>query len=86
MNKPAIIETIEVTGNELQFIRKHAPKSFARTVSEALNAEGFPIDRVAVHKELHTIKDGYNAKIISKSRELLKLLAGVEYTCHTEAV
>lgn len=79
MNSTATIETIQVTGNELQFIRKHAPKSFARTVSEALNAEGYIVDRVTVHKELHTIKDGYNARVISKSRELLKILAGVEY-------
>lgn len=85
MSNATTIETIQVTGNELQFIRKHAPKSFARTVSEALNAEGYIVDRVTVHKELHTIKDGYNARVISKSRELLKILAGVEYD-HAAAV
>lgn len=72
-------EVIEVDGNELQFIRKHAPKAFARTVSDALTMEGYPVDRVKVHQELHTIKDGYDARIIRKSRELLKVLSKVEY-------
>jgi len=72
-------ETIEVAGNELQFIRKHAPKAFARTVAEALQREGYDVDRVKVHQELHTIKDGYDARIINKSRELLKVLSQVEY-------
>lgn len=77
MNTTALVE---VTGNELQFIRKHAPKAFARTVSEALTAEGYRVDRVTVHKELHTIKDGYDAKIIAKSRELLKVLSKVQFS------
>jgi len=70
---------IEVSGNELQFIRKYAPKAFARTVSEALQREGYDVDRVKVHQELHTIKDGYDARIINKSRELLKVLSQVEF-------
>ncbi|WP_149525670.1 hypothetical protein [Sphingobacterium hotanense] len=70
---------IEVSGNELQFIRKHSPTAFPRTISEALIKEGYLIDRVTVHKELRTIKDGYDPRIISKARELLKLLSGVEY-------
>lgn len=73
-------EFIIVRGDELQFIRKHAPKAFARTVSDALTAEGYPIDRVTVHKELHTIKDEYSLRIISKARELLKVLSNVEFT------
>ncbi len=70
---------IEVSGNELQFIRKHAPTAFVRTVAEALTKEGFPTDRSTVHKELHTIKDGYDGRIISKARELLKILSKVEF-------
>ncbi|WP_282635816.1 hypothetical protein [Sphingobacterium thalpophilum] len=73
------IETIEVAGNELQFIRKHAPKAFARLIAEALTAEGYPTDRVKVHVELHTIKDRYDKKIILKTRELLKNIKNVEY-------
>ncbi|NQD71654.1 hypothetical protein HP439_13070 [Sphingobacterium shayense] len=79
MNTATQTEIIQVSGNELQFIRKHAPKAFARTVSEALTAEGYPVDRVTVHKELHTIKDGYDTRIINKSRELLQVLSKVEF-------
>ncbi|SJN51570.1 hypothetical protein FM120_31335 [Sphingobacterium faecium PCAi_F2.5] len=71
---------IEVTGNELQFIRRHAPTGFIRIVSQALIAKGHNINRVKVHQELHTIKDGYNPLIIDKARELLKVLAGVEFS------
>lgn len=79
MNAITTPDLIEVSGNELQFIRKHAPKAFARTVAESLTSEGYVVDRVTVHKELHTIKDGYDARIISKSRELLKILSNVEF-------
>ncbi len=74
-----ITPKIEVTGNELQFIRKNAPKAFARTVSESLIAEGYNVDRVKVHQELHTIKDLYDKRIIIKARELLKAIQQVEY-------
>lgn len=72
-------ELIEVDVNELQFIRKNAPKAFARTVSEALTAEGYPIHRVAVHNELRTLKDGYDSKVIAKTRELLKAISKIEF-------
>lgn len=73
---------IEVSGNELQFIRQHAPKAFAGTIAEALTAEGYLVDRVKVHQELHTIKDGYDPIIINKSRELLKAIKKVEFDPH----
>lgn len=79
MDKIKTPTLIEVEGNELQFIRKHAPKAFVRIVSDALTKDGHDIDRVTVHKELHTIKDSYDSRIISKSRELLKILAHAEY-------
>lgn len=79
MNVTKIPKTIEVDGNELQFIRKNAPTAFARIVSEALSQDGYPVSRVTVHKELHTIKDQYNHRIIAKSRELLKAISKVEY-------
>jgi len=79
MNTITTPSMIEVSGNELQFIRKNAPKAFSRTVAESLTSEGYSVDRVTVHKELHTIKDGYDARIISKSRELLKILSNVEF-------
>lgn len=70
---------IEVSGNELQFIRQHAPKAFTRTIAEALTTDGYPVDRVKVHQELHTIKDGYDPVIINKTRELLKAIKKVEF-------
>lgn len=70
---------IKVSGNELQFIRKHAPTAFSRTIAEALAAEGHTVDRVTVHKELHSIKDNYNPIIIGKARQLLKDLYKVEF-------
>ena len=70
---------IEVSGNELQFICKDAPTAFPRIVSEALSSEGIFIDRVTVHKELHTIKDSYDVRIITKARELLKTLSNAEF-------
>ncbi len=79
MNTTLTTAMIEVSGNELQFIRKNAPTAFPRIVAEALSREGYPIDRVTVHKELHTIKDMYDSKIIYKSRELLKTLSNAEF-------
>lgn len=79
INTTAKTQFIEVRGDELQFIRKHAPKAFPRMIAEALTAEGYPIDRVTVHKELHTIKDQYDSRIITKTRELLKVLSKVVF-------
>lgn len=72
-------EFIKVSIEELQFIRNNSPKGFPRLVSEALTAIGYPIDRVRVHKELHTLKDNYDSIIILKTRELLKLIQKVEF-------
>lgn len=73
------VTLIEVSGNELQFIRQHAPKAFTGTVAEALITEGYQVGRVKVHQELHTIKDGYDSVIINKTRELLKAIKNVEF-------
>ncbi len=70
---------IEVSGNELQFFRKNAPKGFAGLIAEHLKSEGYPTDRVKVHAELHQIKDGYDEKIISTARHILKKLKDVEF-------
>jgi len=79
MNTETPSETIEITGNELQFIMNNEPTAFARTVAEALIAEGYKTDRVKVFQELRTIKKRYDARIINKSRELLKVLSQVEF-------
>ncbi|WP_433895173.1 hypothetical protein [Sphingobacterium mizutaii] len=79
MNKALSPDLIEVTGNELQFIRKHAPTAFPRLLSEALTKDGISIDRVTIHKELHTIKDRYDSRIITKARELLKTFSNAEF-------
>jgi len=70
---------IEVAGNELQFFRKNAPKGFAGLIAEQLSEEGHKIGRIKVHAELHTIKDGYDEKIINTARQVLKNLKGLEY-------
>jgi len=74
---------IEVSGNELQFIRINAPKAFAGTISEALKTDGYIIGRVKVHQELHTIKDRYDLVIINKARELLKAIKNIEFEPHS---
>lgn len=79
MNTETQNETIEVTGNELQFIMNNEPTAFARSVAEALQREGYNVDRVKVFQELRTIKKRYDSRIISKSRELLKVLSQVEF-------
>lgn len=79
MSNVTIPELIPVDVNELQFMRENGPTAFARTISEALEADGVLIDRVLVHKELSTLKDGYDARIIRKARELLKVIKKVEY-------
>lgn len=72
-------ETIKVNASELQFIFENEPRAFARTISEALAAEGYDVNRVKVFQELRTIKGEYNKRIIDKSRELLKTIQKVEY-------
>lgn len=79
MNATISPTKIEVRGDELQFIRKNAPTGFARIVSEVLTKEGIPTHRTVVHRELHTIKDQYDSRIITKARELLKTLANAEF-------
>lgn len=85
MNTTLSPTMIEVSGNELQFIRKHAPTAFPRIVSEALTKDGISIDRVTVHKELHTIKDHYDSRIITKARELLKTLSNAEFEAQEQS-
>lgn len=70
---------IEVTGNELQFLRRNAPKGFASIIVDQLKDQGYNVGRVKVHQELHTIKDFYDYNIISEARNVLKRLKGLEY-------
>lgn len=72
-------QTIEVRGDELQFIMENEPTAFARTIAESLTSEGYPIDRVKVHQELRTIKKQYDRRIIEKARYLLKVLGHIDH-------
>lgn len=74
------LELIKMDHQELIFIRKYAPIAFARTITESLSNEGYVTTRFKVHNELNTLKDEYDNRIISKARELLKVLTGKEYS------
>lgn len=72
--------TIAIDPKEILFIKENAPTGFPRMIVEALEAEGKKVDRVRVHKEISTIKDGYSIDIIQTARRLLKAIKGVEYS------
>lgn len=68
-----------VEHEELVFMRKYAPKGFASSVTNALMNEGYNTNRIKVHNELNLLKDEYDMRIISKAREVFKVLTGKEY-------
>jgi len=73
------LDLVKIDHEELIFIRKYAPKAFARTITDSLANDGYEANRYKVHNELNTLKDEYDLKVINKARELLKALTGREF-------
>lgn len=73
------LDLVKIDHEELIFIRKYAPKAFARTITDSLVNDGYEANRYKVHNELNTLKDEYDLKVINKARELLKALTGREF-------
>jgi restriction endonuclease Mrr len=71
--------SITVSIEELDFMRRNAPKAFPRLITEALEAEGYKTSRVKVHQELVTLKDEYDVRIIETARRVLLAIKGVEF-------
>ncbi|NJI75861.1 hypothetical protein HCX49_21930 [Sphingobacterium kitahiroshimense] len=79
MNTQVENTSMIVSIEELDFMRKNAPKAFPRLITEALEAQGYKTSRVKVHQELVTLKDEYDVRIIETARRILLAIKGVDF-------
>lgn len=79
MNTQVENTSMIVSIEELDFMRKNAPKAFPRLITEALEAQGYKTSRVKVHQELVTLKDEYDVRIIETARRVLLAIKGVDF-------
>lgn len=71
---------IKVSARELVFFKNHWLSGLPTLVSNALRAEGrTDMNRSKVHRELTTIKHEYDADVINKAREIIKVTKRVEF-------
>ena len=73
-------KTIKVSARELIFFKKNWPTGLPTLIANALAAQGRrDINRNKVHRELTTIKHEYDADVINKAREIIKVTKRVEF-------
>lgn len=62
---------MKVDVNELDFIRRNAPKGLYSIVADNLSARGIPTTRFKVHQQVSVLKDEFDEIIISEIRTVL---------------
>lgn len=62
---------MKVDVNELEFIRKNAPKGLYSIVADNLTARGIQTTRFKVHQQVSVLKEDYDETIVTEIRMVL---------------
>lgn len=71
----------KVTTEELLFIKANWLYGLPTLIAESLkNEDEVSLTRHQVHRELTTIKEEYDTRIVDKALELIKTIKGIDFT------